>query len=73
MPFSLQGVSLIRPCAGGDNTFVFKITHLHGGVMPVAMDQTMLISQDLNDGLILFLGQLIGVGNAQLWLGGFNK
>lgn len=41
--------------------------------MPVAMDQTMLISQDLNDGLILFLGQLIGVGNAQLWLGGFNK
>nr|MCX3331070.1 hypothetical protein [Bacillus pacificus] len=41
--------------------------------MPVAMDQTMLITLPLQLRLVLFFGELIRISDAQLRLSGFNE
>lgn len=51
----------------------FEIAHLHGSVMPVAMDQTMLIAQHFQHRPVLFFGELIRITDAQLRLSGFNE
>ena len=73
LAFRFQAVGLIRPGAGGHDAFVFKITHLYGGIVPVAMNQGVLIAQNFEYRLILRFGELIGIGDAELRLGGFDK
>ena len=73
LTFRLQTVGLIGPGAGGHDAFVFKIAHLYGGIVPVAMNQGVLIAQHLEYRLILRFGKLIGVTDTQLRLGGFDE
>ncbi|CCJ98074.1 hypothetical protein BN130_608 [Cronobacter malonaticus 507] len=72
LAFVFQRVGLVRPGAGGHDALVFEIAHLNGGVMPVAVDQLMLVAQHFQHRAILRLGQLIRIGNAKLRLSGFN-
>lgn len=73
LAFRLQAVGLIGPRTGGGYPFVFEVVHLYGGVMPVAMDQRLLVAQDFQHRVVLGFGQLIGVFDPQLRLGGFDK
>lgn len=73
LPFALQGVGLIRPGAGGHHAFVFKVAHLHRGVVPVAVDQRVLAAQQLQRRLILFFVELIRIADAELRLGGLQE
>ena len=73
LAFRFQTVGLIGPGAGGHHAFVFKIAHLHGGIVPVAVDQRVLFAQDFQHRLILRFGKLIGIINTQLRLSGFNE
>ena len=72
LAFGLQGVGLVRPGAGGDHAFVLEVAHLHGGVVPVAVDQVVLLAQQVEHGGVLLLVELVGVGDAQGGLGGLE-
>ena len=73
LTFAFKAVSLIRPGAGRDHAFVFKVAHLHRGIVPVAVNQGMLIAQNLKHGLILFFSELVRIANPQLRLRRFDK
>ena len=64
----LQAVDHIAPGTGGGDAFVLEVTHLHGRVMPVAMDQRLLRAQQVEHGLVLGFSQLVGVLNPQFRL-----
>ncbi|MNP17768.1 hypothetical protein D3C76_1102110 [compost metagenome] len=68
----LQGVDHIAPGAGSDHAFVLHIAHLHRRVMPVAMDQRLLLTQQFQHRLVLGFVEFVGVLDAQLRLGRFQ-
>ncbi|MNF83224.1 hypothetical protein D3C84_655440 [compost metagenome] len=67
-----QAVDLIRPGTGGDHAFVLEVAHLHGGVVPVAVDQRLLGAQQIEHGLVLGFGQFVRALDAQFRLGGLQ-
>ncbi|MCY1430183.1 hypothetical protein D9M71_461240 [compost metagenome] len=69
LAFGFQRVGLVRPGAGGGHAFVLEVTHLHGGVVPVAVDQLMLLAQQLDHRGVLLFVELIGIGDAQFRFG----
>ena len=51
----LERIDLVGPGSGGGDAFVLEVAHLHGGVMPVAMDQRLLRAQDVERRRVLRL------------------
>ena len=60
-----EEVHLERPGTGSNNTFVLEIIHLDIGIVPVAVDQSALGSEQGHNSIELFLIQIIGIFNAQ--------
>ena len=65
---ALQEVDLVGPGARGDDALVLEVVGLHGGVVPVALDQRVLLAQEVERRLVLVLVQLVGVLDAELGL-----
>jgi hypothetical protein len=64
----LEKVDLVGPRAGSDDAFVGEIVGLDGGVVPVALDERVLLAEQIEDGLVLRLVQFIGVLDAEAGL-----
>ncbi|MNZ96370.1 hypothetical protein D3C78_1155610 [compost metagenome] len=69
---ALQRVHLVRPGTGRGDAFVLEVAHLHRRVVPVAVDQFLLVAQQLDRRGVLLFVQLVGVGDAQRRLGGLQ-
>ena len=61
-----QDIDLERPGGGGHDTFVGEVVDLHEGVMPVAADNLPLLPQERERRLILILGQVVGILDAEV-------
>ena len=63
-----QAIDHVAPGAGRHDAFVLEVAHLHGCVMPVAVDQRLLLAQQVQCGLVLLFVELIRVLDPQFRL-----